>query len=551
MSTSKNNHQSKFVGFFLALDPFSRLIFLGLGFASLIPFVIVVGNIVNDLTPPQLTIAAGDKTGESYIISAAIKKVIERRSNIQLQVKETTGTTQNIEMLSTGKAQLATAQVDVAAEKIGNLNSLSKANVRTVALLYKDTFQLVVKNPQINQFVQLKGKTIALAASGGQYQSFLTVAKHFGLSEKDFKITGLDSNGKPIPAYNDDLADKDFQENKADAVFRVRAIGNRSIADLVNKHQGKLISIPQAEAMKIKQPAFESAIIPQGAYRGHFPVPSIDLPTVAISRLLLTNDQVDASIIRKLIQTIYENRQEIANEIPQEIANEIPQDHAEIKPLISSISRPKENSGVDISLHPGAVAFYEKDKPSFIQEYADYVGLLLTIFLITLQWIRQLKLWIAQSKKDEADEYLKSAISLMKPGQYQLEERQKLLDETFNKAAKALVDEKISQESFRTFNEAYKNTREAIERDKQVAQQSIEKVQRENAAEYIKKVVKLLRYRQQNQNIIIQQKLDIILEQVVSDLVLENISQESFRTFIEAYKATRDSIESKNPSLLN
>jgi hypothetical protein len=295
--------------------------------------------------------------------------------------------------------------------------------------------------------------------------------------------------------------------------------------------------------MKIKQPAFEAAIIPQGAYRGNYPVPYTNLPTIAISRLLLANDQVDASIIRKLIQAIYENRQEIANEIPL--------DHAEVKPLISSISRPKENSGVDISLHPGAVAFYEKDKPSFIQEHADYIGLLLTVFLITLEWIRQLKLWIAQSKKDEADEYLKSAISLMKEGQYQLEERQKLLDETFNKAAKALVDEKISQESFRTFNEAYKNTREAIERDKQVAQQSIEKVQRENAAKYIKIVVKLLRHRQQNQNIIIQQKLDIILEQVVSDLVLENISQESFRTFIEAYKATKDSIESKNPSLLN
>jgi uncharacterized protein len=543
MSTSKNNHQFKFLGFFLALDPFSRLIFLGLGFASLSTFVIIVGNIVNYLTPPQLTIAAGDKTGESYLISEAIKKVIERRTNIKLQVEETKGTTQNIEMLSTGKAQLATAQVDVAAEAIGNLNSLSKANVRTVTLLYKDTFQLVVKNPQINQFVQLKGKTIALAASGGQYQSFLTIAKHFGLSEKDFKITGLDSNGKPIPGYNDQLADKDFRENKADAVFRVRAIGNKSIADLVNNYQGKLISIPQAEAMKIKQPAFEAAIIPQGAYRGNYPVPDTNLSTVAISRLLLANDQVDASIIRKFIQAIYENRQEIANEIPL--------DHAEVKPLISSISRPKENSGIDIFLHPGAMAFYEKDKPSFIQEYADYIGLLLTVFLLILQWIHQLKLWIAQSKKDEADEYLKSAISLMKAGKYQLEERQKLLDETFNKAANALVDEKISQESFRTFNEAYKNTREAIERDKQIAQQSIEKVQRENAAKYIKIVVKLLRHRQQNQNIIIQQKLDIILEQVVSDLVLENISQESFRTFIEAYKATKHSIESKNPSLLN
>ena len=541
MSTAKNNHQANFLQFFLVLDPFSRLIFLGLGFASFGTVVIIVGNIVNYLTPPHLTLAAGDKTGESYIISEAIKKVIERRTNIQIQVEETRGTTQNIEMLSTGKAQLAMAQVDVAAEEIGNVSSQLKANIRTVTLLYKDTFQLVVKNPQINQFTQLKGKTIALAATGGQYQSFLTVAKHFDLSEKDFKITGLDSNGKPIPAYNDELADKDFQENKADAVFRVRAIGNRSIADLVNKHQGKLISIPQAEAMKIKQPAFEAAIIPQGAYRGNYPVPNTNLSTVAISRLLLANDQVDANIIRKLIQTIYENRQEIANEIPL--------DHAEVKPLISSISPPKENSGVDIFLHPGAAAFYDKDKPSFIQEYADYIGLLLTIFLLAFQCIRQLKLWIEKSKKDEADEYIKSAISLMKAGQYQIEDRQRKLDKTFDEAAKSLIDERISQESFRTFNEAYKNTKEAIERDKQIAQQAIEKIQRENAAKYIKIVVKLLRYGQQNQSTIVQQKLDTILEQVVSDLVLENISQESFRTFIEAYKATRDSIESKNQSL--
>jgi TRAP transporter TAXI family solute receptor len=541
MSTAKNNHQTNFLQFFLVLDPFSRLIFLGLGFASFGMVVIIVGNIVNYLTPPHLTLAAGDKTGESYIISEAIKKVIERRTNIQIQVEETRGTTQNIEMLSTGKAQLAMAQVDVAAEEIGNVSSQSKANIRTVTLLYKDTFQLVVKNPQINQFAQLKGKTIALAATGGQYQSFLTVAKHFGLSEKDFKITGLDSNDKPIPGYNDRFADKDFRENKADAVFRVRAIGNKSIANLVNNYQGKLISIPQAEAMKIKQPAFEAAIIPQGAYRGNYPVPNTNLSTVAISRLLLANDQVDANIIRKLIQTIYENRQEIANEIPL--------DHAEVKPLISSISPPKENSGVDIFLHPGAAAFYDKDKPSFIQEYADYIGLLLTIFLLAFQWIRQLKLWIEKSKKDEADEYIKSAISLMKAGQYQIGDRQRKLDKTFDEAAKSLIDERISQESFRTFNEAYKNTKEAIERDKQIAQQAIEKIQRENAAKYIKIVVKLLRYGQQNQSTIVQQKLDTILEQVVSDLVLENISQESFRTFIEAYKATRDSIESKNQSL--
>ncbi|MFM6158946.1 MAG: TAXI family TRAP transporter solute-binding subunit, partial [Sphaerospermopsis kisseleviana] len=201
-----NNHQSKGLKFFLVLDPFSRFIFLGLGFASIGTFAIIVWNIVNYFTPPELTIAAGNKTGESYIIGEAIKKVIERRTNIKIKVEETKGTTENLEMLLSGKTQLAMAQVDVAAEEIGNLKYQSKVNARAVALLYKDTFQLVVKNPQINQFVQLKGKTVALAASGGQYQSFLTIAKHFGLSQKDFKITGLDSNGQPIPGYNDQNA---------------------------------------------------------------------------------------------------------------------------------------------------------------------------------------------------------------------------------------------------------------------------------------------------------------------------------------------------------
>ncbi|GAA6623822.1 hypothetical protein [Scytonema sp. NUACC26] len=44
---------------------------------------------------------------------------------------------------------------------------------------------------------------------------------------------------------------------------------------------------------------------------------------------------------------------------------------------------------------------------------------------------------------------------------------QQQLDEIFMKAAKALVEEQISQESFRTFNEAYKTVREVLERNLQ------------------------------------------------------------------------------------
>lgn len=545
MATPKNNRQTNFFRFILTLDPVSKLIFISLGLASIGIFAIIIWNLSSRFTSPQITIAAGDKTGESYIISEAIQKVVERRSNIKIQLKETKGTTQNLEMLSAGQADLVTAQADVVSQKIGTLASdksiffhyQKKATAKTVAVLYRDLFQLVVKDSQINQFVQLKGKTIALTASGGQYESFIKIAEHYGLRQKDFKITGLDSSGKPINSYDDNRADQDFQQNRADAIFRVRAAGNKSISNFVNNYQGKLIPIPQAEAMKIKQPALESAIIPQGTYRGNPAMPSTNLPTVAISRLLLASDQVDARIIREITQIIYEYRQEIANEIAQK--------HAEIQPLVANINRPSNSGSIDISLHPGALSFYERDKPSFIQENADYVALILTVFVLIFEWIKQIKLWIEKSKKDEADEYLKSAINLMKEGQYQLEDRQKRLDKTFDEAAKALIDEKISQESFRTFNEAYKTTREAIEKDRKLAQLMIEQRQRENSAKYIKIVVKLLQYRKKDKDLL-QQKLDQILEQVVGDLVAENISQESFRTFIEAYKATRDAIERNN-----
>ncbi|WP_353931964.1 TAXI family TRAP transporter solute-binding subunit [Okeanomitos corallinicola TIOX110] len=545
MTTSKNYSQSKLTNFTLTLDPVSKLIFVSLGLASIGIFAIIIWNISNRFISPQITIAAGDETGESYIISEAIEKVVERRSNIKITIKKSGGTTKNLSMLSAGEADLVTAQADVVSQNIGTLatkkrtfaNYRKQPTAKVVSVLYKDVFQLVVRDKNINNLVDLKGKTIALAASGGQYQSFLKIAEHYGLSQKDFKITGLDSNGKTIQGYDDNKADQDFQNNKADAVFRVRALGNKSISKFVNNYQGELIKIPQAEAMKIKQPALESAIIPQGTYKGNPAVPANNLDTIAIPRLLLASNKVDPYVINQITQIINEYRQEIVNEIAQE--------NAEIQPLIAEINQPNNLGVIGIALHPGALSFYERNKPSFVQENADYIALWVTVIVLAAEWIRQIKVWLEQNRKDEADEYINLAINLMEAGQYNLEERQKILDKTFNNAAKALVKESISQESFRTFNEAYKTTREAIENDRNIAQKQIEQKQRENAAKYIRLVVKLLEYRQKNKDLV-RQKLDQILEQVVGDLVSENISQESFRTFIEAYKATRDAIERIN-----
>ena len=154
-------------------------------------------------------------------------------------------------------------------------------------------------------------------------------------------------------------------------------------------------------------------------------------------------------------------------------------------------------------------------------------------------WLWQLKNWIERRKKDHADLYIKRTLDLMKVGKTP-DLKQQDLDLVFREAAADLVDEKISQESFRTFNEAYKTARETIEREKLMALQD----QREVSAVYIKDLIRLMQDKQRSKQLL-QQDLDQILENASTDLVKDRISQESFRTFVEAYKTTRDAVERK------
>ena len=431
------------------LDPTTKLVLAGLAGFSLGLAALVSWNFVsNSFRTYRLVLAAGSKDGESYILSQALKQVVEAQNpRIQIEVVETGGTKENIEKLEKGEAQLITAQADVP----------TGLSARSVVVLYQDSFQLIVKDKsRVNQFSDLKGTRIALPAKGGQFRSFLEVASHYGLQEKDFKFVGT--------AQED--ANEAFRQDRADAMFRVRALGNKTVLEMVQQHQGRLVAIDQAAALKIKYPAFEPSVIPKGAYRGSEPVvPAGDLATIGVQRTLLAGKQVDNDVIREITNVLDGQRQDIAGKIPENASD--------VKPLVSSIKKPETTGGTGIPIHPGAIAYFDRDKPSFIQEYADYIALILTIILLLGSWLWEIKSWMDRRRKDVADVYIAAAIDLMtrvqdnqQPPDLALEE----LDRSFAGAATALVEEKISQESFRTLSEAYKAVRDVLEYKRQISQ---------------------------------------------------------------------------------
>jgi uncharacterized protein len=377
-----------------------------------------------------LAVAAGSPSGESYIIAAALKTVVERHCpKVKLNVIATGGTVESLRLLEEGKANLAAAQADV----------MPGPSAQIVAVLYDDIFQLLVhQSSKVGRFADLRDKRIALSQSGGQFQTFLRVADHFGLRQSDFQFVGLDEAA----------SEEAFLKGSADAIFRVRALGNPTIQRLVETGKVHFIQIDHAAAMRIKQPAFQPAVIPQGAYLGNPPVPLGDLPTVAVHRTLMARSSADRDVVRTITSVLLERRQEIMAEIPASMT--------EVRLLLAGVRKPEAQAGLGPAVHPGAASFYDKDKPSFILAHADYVGLIVTISLVIGSWVWELRNWMQMRQKSKADEHSRQILALMAACQQtksaeRIDQIRNEMLEVLTLAFKDLDADRISEESFHSF----------------------------------------------------------------------------------------------------
>jgi uncharacterized protein len=587
----------------------TRPVGFGLASIAIVGLGFFVGNYYDRyLQTRTLVLVAGTESGESYKLSKALEKVVENHQchgnifkqpcyNFKLKVIDTNGTDENLEVLEgrlsadnqklgpetrqkiraagVSRADLATAQADVVANTVVQS---SVPSAQTVAALYLDTVQLVVKNELIPEgslsfrFSQLKDKTIDVKALGGQKTTFLAIAQHNEVASLGKK---LELNFKFI----DNAPVNNFCQSQADAIFRVRALGNANIKAALQC--GQLVPIAQAAAMKIKYPTFQAeTVIPEGAYQGgDAPRPAKEIKTIGIKRLLLARYDVPNSAIWAITQILNERRVELAENISASEA-------VEVKPLVTQISAPglAENdtaNSAGISLHQGARDFYKRNDPPFLTQHVQYFSALLTILSTVSVLLWRTHRHVKSERKNQADEYIELTVELMsqdplltelieyrkrfetalplhrkliqqnnpkksgqaalpirKPELTKLIEAYKRLEDIFQRASEALQNEQISQESFRTFNEAYKTAREFLER-------SIEAAQRKQSEGYIKKCVELLDEKYQHHSPTgLLKELEKLLNQAKVDLIEDTtFSRESFRTFIETYTVVRDALD--------
>ncbi|MEM1252756.1 MAG: TAXI family TRAP transporter solute-binding subunit [Cyanobacteria bacterium P01_H01_bin.21] len=470
----------------------------------------------------HVSFAVGSSSGESYILGKAIKQVVEDyHPNLRLDLLETVGSVDNINRLEAGEADLITVQSDISPG--------SKA--QAVATLYRDLFQLLVQDKSsIDEFTDLRGRRIGVQRESGQFLSFLEIANHFDLTAEDFDFVGVD----------DDEAAFAFETDRVDAIFRVRAPGNWIIQDMVQYHRGRLLPIEQVSAMKIKHPAFKAATIPEGTYHGSFPiVPPRDIPTVGVYKMLYASKRANKQVVQAIATILKDHHQEISNAISR--------DTVEVKPLVANIGRPSSSFGIPI--HPGAIAAYKQNKanPSFVAKNFDFLALLLSIVVPIASWIWELRSRAEKRGKSLCEGYISDVIKVMddddESNQEQtLEERKQKLYQIFDRVAQRLVDEDISQEAFRTFNEAYTTACEKIERDITAKAQHRQFVQQHTTAQYMQDLMVIHQADSLSYGDSLHQ-IEEVLQRVLDDLACDRISQESFGVFMEVYNAIKEGLK--------
>ncbi|MES2946006.1 MAG: TAXI family TRAP transporter solute-binding subunit [Pseudomonadota bacterium] len=317
----------------------------------------------------------------SFTVSQELAKIMAREyPRLRLEIVETKGAVENMLLLQQGKIDLGFSQNDIPAVP----------EARMVAFVHPQLFHLIVPmDSSIQNVADLKGKRVGTpAVGGGSYKAFMTLAGHYDLKPEDFSSFKNMGSGALIKA---------FQGGELDALFGSDAYGEERPRQLLGSGRARLVAIDQASAMRLTLPYITAVTIPKGAYKANPPVPAADLETVAIQASLLAHKDLNPAIVQEITRLLFDFKSEMSQTAPQ----------------LAALKSPIDSGSEIMPLHDGARAYFEKDKPSFLEQNPDYIALVLTLATMGVSGLLAMRAKLKNVNKKRADQYNQEIVTLM------------------------------------------------------------------------------------------------------------------------------------------
>jgi TRAP transporter TAXI family solute receptor len=288
--------------------------------------------------PTFINVLTGGTSGVYYPIGVGLSQLYSNGiPDAKTSVQATKASVENLTLLQASRGELAFALGDSVAdawngvEEAGFKVPLKK--LRAIAGTYPNYIQIVAsKESGIKTLADLKGRSVSVGApKSGTELNARAIFKAAGLSYEDMgKVEFL-----PF-AESVEL----IKNRQLDATLQSAGLGMAAIRDLAATMELNYVSIPAEITAKVGNPAYQPAVIPAGTYDGQ----DVDVPTVAITNILVSHTGVSDEVAYQMTKLMFENLERLGNA------------HSAAK----DIKLEGAAKNLPIPLHPGAERYYKE-----------------------------------------------------------------------------------------------------------------------------------------------------------------------------------------------
>jgi TRAP-type uncharacterized transport system substrate-binding protein len=297
--------------------------------------------------PTTLTIAVGSLDGEATrLVSALAGKLTQQKAPVRLKMVEAGSAADAANAFSSGKVDLAVVR--------GDVGDLSQAQAVAVVA---HTVVLLVAPPgsAITDIAGLKRVTVGVVGGDVNKRLVKILTDEFDLSRSGitFKNLGLAEVRRAIDA------------KEVRAILIVMPLGEKYLSLLrglfpqAGKSGPVLIPIEAAAAIAEKERAYESFDVPKGTLRGSPPDPADDVTTLRTSFYLVAQKKLGSDLIADFTESVMNARRDLLAELP----------------ILAQVTAPDTDASAFLPVHPGAAAFYNGTKQSFLDQWGNIIFL--------------------------------------------------------------------------------------------------------------------------------------------------------------------------------
>ena len=288
--------------------------------------------------PTFINVLTGGTSGVYYPIGVALSQLYSNGiEGSKTSVQATKASVENLNLLQAGRGELAFALGDSVADAWNGVEDAGfKAplkKLRAIAGTYPNYIQIVAsKESGITTLADLKGKRISVGApKSGTELNARAIFKAAGLSYEDMGKVEFLPYAESVEL---------IKNRQLDATLQSSGLGMAAIRDLAATLPITFVAIPAEITAKIDNAAYQAASIPAGTYDGQ----DSDVPTVAITTLLVSHDGVSDEVAYQMTKLMFDNLERLGNA------------HSAAK----DIKLEGAAKDLPIPLHPGAERFYKE-----------------------------------------------------------------------------------------------------------------------------------------------------------------------------------------------